>query len=208
MLDLLFIIGTSLVVYPFAALPQFTSDGVPRILLNLESVENFGGKNDVFVPGDCDESIWKLSRKLNWHKELRNLHQEVGGVGREWEVDTDELPAKKEDELDADETVAELTRELRDELNLDKEEDDEIGRVERSEEIVEPTPTTAKEPVAPDEDEFAAPDEIEGLGKELEDELKLDKEEDLDIRKAASKTSEWNDQTENEAKPKDSKEKL
>jgi hypothetical protein len=195
------------VVYPFAALPQMVPQRVPRILLNLEPVENFGRTNDVFIPGDCDESIWRLCRKLGWHTELINLHKDIGGVEREWEVDSDKLPAKK-DEVDAGETLAELTRSLQEELRLDQEEDAEVDRVEKAN-ASEPPPILSPKEAEPR-------DEVERLARELEEELKLDKEEDLDISRAeqrarASSQDNWDAPTERNQKPsesKDSKEKL
>lgn len=145
--DLVFVIGTSLIVQPFALLPGYVSPGVPRILLNNDPVADFDRPNDVFIQGDCDESIWKLCVKLGWDGELRELHGGIGGVERGWDTSFTSAAGEKTEDAgkeggkdggneggkEVEDMVEELTRELEEELRLDKEEDTEIGRVEDSE---------------------------------------------------------------------------
>lgn len=99
--DLLIIIGTSLKVYPFAGLTSMVREDVPRILINKdkvavykEEVEVIDGieykiqpKNprallkydhpsntrDVFLGGDCQETIKKLAELIGWKSELEAL---------------------------------------------------------------------------------------------------------------------------------------
>lgn len=72
--DLLIIAGTSLTVYPFAALANMTSEKCPRILINLETVGDLGRKpDDVLLLGQCDAMIEELSEALGWHEELLEL---------------------------------------------------------------------------------------------------------------------------------------
>lgn len=85
--DLLIILGTSLVVQPFASLIELVQDGVPRLLINRERVGeaspdlgwmkgfNFGNGNyrDALFEGDCDQGVWKLCGLLGWEKDLRQL---------------------------------------------------------------------------------------------------------------------------------------
>ena len=131
-------IGTSLIVQPFSLLPTYTSNGVPRVLLNNEPVDNFERPNDVFIQGDCDESVWKLCVRLGWHDELRELHKKIGGVPREWDTsfstqkEGDETEGRGE-ETAVEDTIAQLTKELKEELRLDKEEDVEVRKVESEE---------------------------------------------------------------------------
>jgi len=131
-LDLVFVIGTSLQVYPFASLPSYTLPSVPRILFNIDPVDQFFRMNDASILGDCDESIWTLSQKLGWDDELRKLHDEIDGIEREWNMEYvaggDEGKKKAEEE-----TVEALARELAEELKLDKEEDAELQRLEKAE---------------------------------------------------------------------------
>jgi NAD+-dependent protein deacetylase SIR2 len=132
-----FVIGTSLVVYPFAALPDYTRPSVPRVVLNIDAVENFERPNDVYVAGDCDESIWSLCQKLGWEKDLWKLHNEIGGVEGDWELRASgkKSPAESEEttveEPRVDDAVAQLTRELEQGLRLDKEEDAEVKKIEK-----------------------------------------------------------------------------
>lgn len=94
-------------------------------------MENFERPNDIYVPGDCDESIWSLCQKLGWEKELWKLHNEIGGVGGDWMLKegAENSPAETE-ETTVEDTVEQLTRELEQELKLDKEEDIEIRKLE------------------------------------------------------------------------------
>ena len=132
----MFVVGTSLVVYPFAALPDYTRPSVPRVVLNLDAVDNFERPNDVYIPGDCDESIWSLCQKLGWEKDLWKLHNEIGGVGGDWELRSSgkKSPSESEEttveEPEVEDAVAQLTRELEQELRLDQEEDVELRKVE------------------------------------------------------------------------------
>lgn len=90
--DLLIIMGTSLVVQPFASLPNKTNEQVPRLYINLENHcapkldpimavifgkgFDFGGENnhrDVFWQGTCDDGCEALVDALGWGDELRAL---------------------------------------------------------------------------------------------------------------------------------------
>ena len=139
--DLVFIIGTSLVVHPFAALPNYTHPLIPRILLNLEPVEDLDRPNDAWIKGDCDESILKLCQKLGWLKELQELHEMVGGIERKWhkepstgEEETADGNGESGKGVASEDMVAQLTKELAEELRLDKEEDVELKKQEEKEE--------------------------------------------------------------------------
>ncbi|VDO34705.1 unnamed protein product [Onchocerca flexuosa] len=89
--DLLIIMGTSLVVHPFAGLVDEVNDDVPRLLINLtEAGRNmssffpYGGNSglcyhnednyrDVFWQGKTDDGAWKLAELLGWKTELEKL---------------------------------------------------------------------------------------------------------------------------------------
>lgn len=85
--DFLIVLGTSLVVQPFASLVDRVNENVPRVLVNMERVGeappelrslgyskgfNFGEGNyrDVLYQGDCDAGIKELCRLLGWEDEL------------------------------------------------------------------------------------------------------------------------------------------
>ncbi|CAF1024886.1 unnamed protein product [Brachionus calyciflorus] len=91
---LLIIMGTSLVVQPFAGLAGQVDADCPRVLINRDPVgdsgmfgslitnvfnlnPDFGSKSnsnrDVFLQGDCDEMCWKLAEKLGWKEDLEKL---------------------------------------------------------------------------------------------------------------------------------------
>jgi NAD-dependent deacetylase sirtuin 2 len=83
--DLLIVIGTSLVVYPFAGLVNEVKPIVPRVLINKESVGAFrrvtgeeapsmlGNYRDVAYIGSCDEGVSELAELLGWKDELENM---------------------------------------------------------------------------------------------------------------------------------------
>lgn len=89
--DLLIIMGSSLVVQPFASLKDSVSKECPRFLINLEKVGEgdpltrllgFGSPldfdpetnaRDVFWKGNCDDGCQLLADKLGWGDELREL---------------------------------------------------------------------------------------------------------------------------------------
>lgn len=76
--DLCIVMGTSLTVQPFASLPGFVSEGVPRVLINLERVGGMGSRpDDVLILGDCDAGVRKLAAALGWLEELEALWEET-----------------------------------------------------------------------------------------------------------------------------------
>lgn len=96
--DLLIIMGTSLVVQPFAGLAGKVDFNCPRLLINRDPVGDpnmFGsaltsllGLNpdfdsvsnkhrDVFFKGDCDEGCRSLARLLGWEQELDEMISET-----------------------------------------------------------------------------------------------------------------------------------
>ncbi|KAI1720607.1 sir2 family domain-containing protein [Ditylenchus destructor] len=88
--DLLVIMGTSLVVQPFASLVQQVPSDTPRLLINLtpvgkdmgffsDKVMSYDEPNnirDVFWKGTCDDGAIKLARLLGWEQELTAMVKE------------------------------------------------------------------------------------------------------------------------------------
>jgi NAD-dependent deacetylase sirtuin 2 len=89
--DLLIVLGTSLVVNPFASLIDKVSPGTPRLLINREKVgethpslkklgvnrgfdftKKKGGTDALFL-GDCDEGVRQLCEKLGWGEDLERV---------------------------------------------------------------------------------------------------------------------------------------
>uniref|UniRef100_A0A914HJT4 Deacetylase sirtuin-type domain-containing protein n=1 Tax=Globodera rostochiensis TaxID=31243 RepID=A0A914HJT4_GLORO len=77
---LLIIMGTSLVVHPFASLVDEVPADTPRLLINLQPVgtnslryEEAENIRDVFWQGECDEGAKRLAKLLGWDQELKML---------------------------------------------------------------------------------------------------------------------------------------
>lgn len=78
--DLALVMGTSLQVHPFAGLPNYVSEGVPRVLFNMERVGNLGSQaDDVLELGDCDAGVRKLADELGWRDELESEWRRLVG---------------------------------------------------------------------------------------------------------------------------------
>ena len=122
--DLCFVLGTSLSVQPFASLPGFCAEGVPRVLINLERVGSLGSRaDDVLLLGDCDSGVRTLAAALGWSEELDALWAKINK--------TDLNPIQKHPEPIGqsfkdeylDYQIAELTREVEQALKLSEEHD-------------------------------------------------------------------------------------
>ncbi|KAF7524332.1 hypothetical protein PCG10_005816 [Penicillium crustosum] len=75
--DLCIVMGTSLSVQPFASLPSFVGQGVPRVLINMERVGGLGSRSDdVLVIGDCDAGVRKFAKAMGWGEELEALWEQ------------------------------------------------------------------------------------------------------------------------------------
>uniref|UniRef100_A0A803TT98 Sirtuin 3 n=1 Tax=Anolis carolinensis TaxID=28377 RepID=A0A803TT98_ANOCA len=76
MADLLFIIGTSLEVEPFASLAGTVCASVPRVLINRDLVGPFAYQpqhNDVAELGDVVSGVERVVELLGWKAELQDL---------------------------------------------------------------------------------------------------------------------------------------
>lgn len=100
--DLMLIMGTSLLVHPFAGLPQRASEGVPRVLFNLERVGDLGTRaDDVLCLGDCDSGIRKLADELGWREELETMWRAlVGDAEAERQLSRTQRDEAIQDELE------------------------------------------------------------------------------------------------------------
>jgi len=75
--DLVLVLGTSLMVAPVASIPDWVKSDVHRVLINRERVGTFGGSKDVWLEGECDESIKKLCELVGWEEELDQLYSDT-----------------------------------------------------------------------------------------------------------------------------------
>ncbi|KAL8954030.1 MAG: hypothetical protein Q9222_000152 [Ikaeria aurantiellina] len=117
--DLAIIMGTSLAVQPFASLPVYCPEGVPRLLLNLERVGGLGSRpDDVLLLGDCDEGVRTLARALGWLEELEALAK-----GQSSKQDDDGKSDNSRLLLDStlDDEIAKITEEVDDSLHISSE---------------------------------------------------------------------------------------
>ena len=115
--DLCIVIGTSLTVQPFASLPGFCSEGVPRVLINLERVGGLGSRpDDVLLLGDCDAGVRRLATALGWDKDLEALWK--GTNHEEPTSDGDPKMAQRDKDKLLDDQITNLTREVDQSLKI------------------------------------------------------------------------------------------
>ena len=87
MADLLIVVGTSLVVYPFASLATMVSKGTPRVYITkkLEAVGDFQFKKpevpDLAFESDCDEFFRQLADQCGWGADLDKLMKNEAYIG-------------------------------------------------------------------------------------------------------------------------------
>ncbi|CAG8957279.1 hypothetical protein HYFRA_00010702 [Hymenoscyphus fraxineus] len=120
--DLVIVMGTSLSVAPFASLPQFVREGVPRVLINKDGVGGMGSRpDDVTILGDCDAGVRKLADALGWREELESMWSEVNGKPSEEEKERLRVlrESMTKDEL-LEEEIAKLTDEVDETLHMSK----------------------------------------------------------------------------------------
>lgn len=119
--DLVIIMGTSLLVMPFAVLPMRVRGETPRVLINLEVVGGIGSRrDDVVMLDSCDAGVRRLAKNLGWLDELEELWAKTDP-----DIKTDKGKRKQDvydGPMDMDEVlraqVASLTRDVDKSLNL------------------------------------------------------------------------------------------
>ena len=108
--DLCIVMGTSLTVQPFASLPNFCEENVPRLLINMEQVGSLGSRaDDVLCLGECDVGTRKLATALGWLDELEALWDETNPARGAWFPE--KSVQKSKDEL-LEEQIVTLTNEV------------------------------------------------------------------------------------------------
>lgn len=114
--DLCIIIGTSLSVYPFASLPSFVKEGVPRVLINLDRVGGIGSRpDDVLLLGECDAGVRRFAKAMGWQEELERLWEQTNPNKATREAES--APSRDRDERLHNE-VDRLTEEVDQTLNI------------------------------------------------------------------------------------------
>ena len=115
--DLCIVMGTSLTVQPFASLPGFCSEGVPRVLINLERVDGLGSRpDDVLLLGDCDAGVRTLAAALGWEKDLEALWEDTNQ--KKPTADVDYKVAQNDKDRILEDQITNLTREVDQSLKL------------------------------------------------------------------------------------------
>lgn len=115
--DLCIVLGTSLTVQPFASLPSFCKEGVPRVLMNMERVGGLGSRpDDVLLLGECDDGVRKFAEALGWLEELEALWSETELSPTEQEIQEKTPPKSKDEQLQ--EQLDRLTEEVDQTLNI------------------------------------------------------------------------------------------
>lgn len=124
--DLVIVLGTSLTVMPFAALPDLAPRNVPRVLINMERAGSLGSRpDDVLMLGDCDAQVRKLAEACGWLEELERKWAGTAPTEAD-EVDEDAKNKKSKDEL-LEEEISKLTEEVDKTLKVA---DEHVERVE------------------------------------------------------------------------------
>jgi len=81
--DMLLVIGTSLVVFPFAAIADMVRKGTPRVLLNMQRAGSFQllegaddtlAQRDLFLPGCCQAAVQQLATALGDGDKLQEAY--------------------------------------------------------------------------------------------------------------------------------------
>lgn len=148
--DLLFVIGTSLQVQPFASLTYFVPRSCPRVLINLEKAGDLGSRrDDVLLLGKCDDVIKQLAKELGWLEELKAAWAETK-ASLDSPPPTDEEPEEPEGQAPAAEETEEerlqreiawLTKSVEDTLKVtddlkkrvEEEAEEEVAKIARPE---------------------------------------------------------------------------
>lgn len=116
------VMGTSLTVFPFGALPMRVPHEVPRLLINREKVGELGSRrDDVVLLKECDEGIRMLAEELGWLEELEALWEETKPVLTREEEEEEERKKNIPLEDRLDEEVEKLTRDVEESLKVSKE---------------------------------------------------------------------------------------
>jgi len=116
--NLMIVMGTSLTVQPFASLPDYALEGMPRVLINLERVGGLGSRpDDVCILSECDNGVRDLADALSWREELEALWKEVSGMEANGKGVQPPLDTRSKDEILEDE-IEKLTREVDHTLKL------------------------------------------------------------------------------------------
>lgn len=121
-IDLAIVMGTSLTVFPFAALPMKVPHGPARLLLNKEKVGEIGSRrDDVVFLKECDEGVRILCEQIGWLEELEKLWAETETEENKQKREEDEKRKALPLEQRLDEEVEKLTKDVEESLKVSQE---------------------------------------------------------------------------------------
>ena len=124
--DLLLVMGTSLQVAPVSHIPDMVSCN--RVLFNRDMVMRIRKGSDMFVSGDCDETVQSLCDLLGWGEALLEANSNTTVRKKEGSENGTEEPLdaeKKVEGNEADKDEANPKEEEKDDKKDDSEEDDQ-----------------------------------------------------------------------------------
>ena len=79
--DLGIVMGTSLLVQPFAMLPKLLGDNAWRVVVNRSLVGKYGyeflSENSLFIKGNTDEVVKEIVKECGWEEEFGEFVEEV-----------------------------------------------------------------------------------------------------------------------------------
>ena len=125
--DLIIVMGTSLNVYPFAAIPEYANEKTDIVLFNLEKVGVYQyynlKNNDIFIQGKTDENILKFLKDVKLYDDFDKFIKE------EYNEELKDLVGKEKKlmnvkELENKNAIDKLGKEI-EKMNLNKNKDDD-----------------------------------------------------------------------------------
>ena len=141
--DLAIILGTSLSVQPFASLPSFVSEDIPRVLINLERVGGLGSRpDDVLLLGDCDDGVRKFADALGWRDELEAMWDKTD-PDKDKPKPLEGPPKTRQEKLDDE--IDKLTKDIDSSLKLNKDNSERLRKDLEGKENEKVTPETVRQ---------------------------------------------------------------
>ena len=130
-IDLIIIMGTSLKVYPFAAIPDYAPDNVDITVFNMEKVGAYQydkiSNGDIFIKGKTDENILKFLKDIKLYEDFEKFIKDEYGEELKDIIGNDIKLMNVKDLGKNNNKVDKLTEEMN-KLNLnEKKEDDDDG---------------------------------------------------------------------------------
>ena len=125
--DLIIVMGTSLKVYPFAAIPEYTNDDTDIVVFNMEKVGIYQyynlSNNDIFIEGKTDENILKFLKDIKQYDDFDKFIKDEYGEELK-ELVGKEIKLMNVKDLDNANQLEKLGKEI-EKMNLNSKKDDD-----------------------------------------------------------------------------------